>query len=702
MRDRFRLLAAAWCSCSPLISLAELPYPETITVKDALSVPLLSGPVASADGQQIAWAEEIEGRRNLWVATAPAKGAHVTAFNDDDGMRISEISFLHGINGVVFRRGGNINNRGETYNPLSRPDPVENEWWFVDLETRQARRIGEGNRTAPVLGPDDRLYYGRGGEVWVQAIPDGKPKRLFTVRGTITSLVPSPDGDKLAFVSDRRRYRRGSYSFVGIFDRDDRSITYVFPSIEADQEPTWSPDGSKIAFLRIPVIPKSYRFSDLRDVVPWSIVVGDPETGEGRVIWTADRGLGSSFQPVEGRSLIWLGDDLIFPWEKTDWNLLYKIPAEGGAATLLTPGDHEVLFVDADTNTPSVVYASNLHDIERWHLWQVDLADGTPRQLTSGLGVERQFAVMKQGKVAYLAEFPTAAPRIETISPAGEEVAVLTPERDTRVTEQFIESEIVQFKAPDGERIYGHLYRPKGTLSPGEHPVLVYAHGGCHNRIDPVYRAHFIEGAFQYVLSRGYIVFSVNFRSGTGRGLSFREPPAYGGRGSEEIQDFVGAAEYLARLPEVDPKAISIAGHSCGGHIVTNVLARHSDLYAAGISYAGVGDWRVEMEMDSEEVLPFRISRRMELEDLAFESSGVAHLESWTSPILFIHGDDDLQAAMWPTIEMTLELRRRDVPAETLIFPGEGHFYFVHDNERRLVERVWQFLEKYGQAISDP
>ena len=192
---------------------------------------------------------------------------------------------------------------------------------------------------------------------------------------------------------------------------------------------------------------------------------------------------------------------------------------------------------------------------------------------------------------------------------------------------------------------------------------------------------------------------TVNFRSGTGRGLSFREPPNYGGRGAEEIQDFVGTATYLKNIPEVNPNAIAIAGWSCGGHIVTNVLARHSALYAAGVSYAGVGDWRVEMEMDSGERMPFRVSRRMVLEDLAYESSGIAHIEDWTSPILFISGDDDRSAAMWPTIEMTLELKKRNVPVDTLILPGEAHSFLLNETRRQMLHRVYAFLEKYLEGI---
>ncbi len=202
---------------------------------------------------------------------------------------------------------------------------------------------------------------------------------------------------------------------------------------------------------------------------------------------------------------------MVFPWEKSGWKLLYSIPARGGEPTLLTPGEHEVSSVALDAQRKTIIYSSNLDDVERWHLWKVDVDGGEPKQVTSGAGVEQAPSFLANGDVAYLEERADAASRIQLLVKDGEVRTLSSSAEGAAVFEQFKMPEIVSFSAPDGLRIYGHLYRPTGVLSVESHPAFVYAHGGCHAKSDPVFRSHIREGLFQYLVSRGYFVFAVNF-----------------------------------------------------------------------------------------------------------------------------------------------------------------------------------------------
>src|SRR5450432_1703218 len=97
--------------------------------------------------------------------------------------------------------------------------------------------------------------------------------------------------------------------------------------------------------------------------------------------------------------------------------------------------------------------------------------------------------------------------------------------------------------------------------------------------------------AVRYLASQGYVVLSINYRSGIGYGLNFREAIDYGPSGASEYHDVEGAGLYLKGRPDVDAAHIGLWGGSYGGYLTALGLARGSDLFAAGVDFHGVHDW---------------------------------------------------------------------------------------------------------------
>src|SRR5262249_59228799 len=95
----------------------------------------------------------------------------------------------------------------------------------------------------------------------------------------------------------------------------------------------------------------------------------------------------------------------------------------------------------------------------------------------------------------------------------------------------------------------------------------------------------------QYLTSRGYVVLSVNYRSGIGYGTEFREALDYGAVGASEYRDVEGAGLYLRGRSDVLPGSIALWGGSYGGYLTALRLARASNLFAAGVGFHGVHDW---------------------------------------------------------------------------------------------------------------
>jgi dipeptidyl aminopeptidase/acylaminoacyl peptidase len=193
----------------------------------------------------------------------------------------------------------------------------------------------------------------------------------------------------------------------------------------------------------------------------------------------------------------------------------------------------------------------------------------------------------------------------------------------------------------------------------------------------------------QYLASRGYEVLSVNYRSGIGYGRAFREAQHRGARGASEYQDVVAGAKYLRALPKVDDKRIGLWGGSYGGYLTALGLARNSDMFAAGVDFHGVHDW-------SSPVAGLRVALgQSELMKLARESSPIASVDKWKSPVLLIHGDDDRNVAFAQTVMLVRRLRDQNVEFEELIFPDEIHDFLRHADWLRAYHASADFFDKH-------
>lgn len=663
------------------------------TLEQVLSAAFPTELTAAPAGARVAWVLDAKGLRNIWVADGPAwRGHAVTSYKYDDGQEISALKWAPGGDQIVYVRGTGPNGKGEIPNPTHDPEGAHEGVWVVAASGGEPRQLGEGS--APAVAPKGGgVAWVKQGKVWGTTLDSaGKAAELFWARGNATSLEWSPDGSKLAFVS-----RRGDHSFVGVFDRAARTVSYLDPSVDRDEEPVWSADGTKIAFVRVPARKAAFLFGAEREGEPWSIRVAEVATGTGRLLWRAERGRGSVFHEVAAdQQLQWVGGRIVFPWERDGWTHLYSIPEEGGAAALLTPGEFEVEHVSVTPDRRELLFASNQGDIERRHLWRVKPAGGVPVAVTTGKGVEwAPVMTAEGGAVAYLCS--DAQRPAHAMVRAGGETRELAPEAipPDFPSALLVEPREVTFPAADGLEIHGQLFVPAGAKAGDNRPAAIFLHGGSRRQMLPAFHyMYYYHNAYamnQYLASLGYVVLAINYRSGIGYGMEFREALNYGATGASEFQDVLGAGLYLRLRPEVDGKRIGLWGGSYGGYLTAMGLSRASDLFAAGVDMHGVHDWNVVIR----NFVPTYDPSQREEAKLAFESSPMASVKNWRSPVLLIHGDDDRNVPFSETVTMAEALRRQGVEFEQLIFPDEIHDFLRHETWLRAYHATATFLDRH-------
>ena len=673
----------------------------TFTLEQVLSAPFPSELTAAGGGGAVAWVFEERGARNVWVAEPPDyRGRRLTAYTEDDGQEISDPVFTPGGKSLVFVRGADANRRGEFPNPLSRPDGVEQSVFLVSLAGGAPRKLADCH--SPAVSPKgDRVACISRYQVWAVPLQGSQPSaQLIKSRGESGGLRWAPDGSKLAFVS-----RRGDHSFVGVYDPAARTLVYLDPGVDRDSDPAWSPDGKRLAFIRIPSTREPQSFRPHREAEPWSIRVADAATGRAREVFRAEKGRGSVYRGVVAdNQLFWAdGDRIVFPWEKDGWTHLYSVPAAGGSPLLLTPGPFEVEYASLAPDRGRVLFNSNQDDTNRRHLWSVSPGGGKPAALTSGEGIEWAPVATDDGRaVAFLRSDSKRPPRpaIRPANGADRDLAPAAVPSDFPGSALLVPEPVV-FSAADGMKIHGQLFLPAGGRSGGRRAAVIFFHGGSRRQMllgwhyNYYYRNSYAFN--QYLASRGYVVLSVNYRSGIGYGMEFREALDYGAVGASEFKDVIAAGLYLKGRADVDPARIGLWGGSYGGYLTALGLARNSDLFAVGVDFHGVHDWNDVITNFEPSYDP---AKSQDAARLAFQSSPMASVKTWRSPVLLIHGDDDRNVPFGQSVDLVQALRKNGVELEELVFPDEIHDFLVHAHWLAAYHASADFLDRHLAGAS--
>jgi dipeptidyl aminopeptidase/acylaminoacyl peptidase len=426
-------------------------------------------------------------------------------------------------------------------------------------------------------------------------------------------------------------------------------------------------------------------------------MIADVATGKAQLVWhnqPNDR----TFANIN--SILWGGDRLVFTATPPgdEWDRYYSVSISNPQSqpTLLTTTDGLINDGVADRTFTTVgfsrdgntfYYCTNAKDIEKRHIWAVPTSGGTPRQLSTDDGVEVSPTPLASGRSLAVLYFNAKQPASIGLVPAdGGATKVVFPTAEMMKsfpTAAHVVPEIVITHAADGLEIHNQLFVPK-DLKPGERrPAIVFVHGGPQRQMLPAYHYmqfyHWAYAYNQYLQSQGYIVLSINYRSGIGYGNSFRRAPNTEGRGNSEYQDVVAGAKYLQSRADVDPQRVGIWGLSYGGLLTSQALARNSDIFVAGVDMAGVHLY----------------GSSLDTANLAFQSSAAAHVDTWKSPVYLVQGDDDRNVDFSQMIGLVDLLRARNVYYELTVFPDDTHESLIHSRWLEVWNHSTDFLHRF-------
>ena len=260
----------------------------------------------------------------------------------------------------------------------------------------------------------------------------------------------------------------------------------------------------------------------------------------------------------------------------------------------------------------------------------------------------------------------------------------------------LVEPETVTWSGADGEPVHGRCYRPKGvggrSDGAGGPPMLVWIHGGPTGQWPVTFNAR-----IAYFVARGWVVLVPDHRGSTGFGRAYTQ--AMRGRwGDLDVTDVAAGVRHAAAQGWCDPQRVACMGGSAGGFTVLNLLARHPEMWAAGVDLFGVADL---FDLDETthrfeaHYLHSLVGALPEAADAYRDRSPVHAAGGIVAPLLILQGSEDPVVPPAQSQAIADRLRAAGRTVEHHLYPGEGHGWNRPEVVVDELERIESFLRRH-------
>jgi len=436
----------------------------------------------------------------------------------------------------------------------------------------------------------------------------------------------------------------------------------------------WAPDGATLYVQR-----------ENRAQTKLDLLAVDPATGAAKIVLSETAktwiNLNNDFRALRDGSLIWGS-------ERTGFSHLYRW--NKGKLMPITSGAWAVTrLIGVDEAHGFVYFLANRDDVIGQQLYRVALAGGTPERLSeTGWWSD---AVMDKGATRALVtrSSPSQPPQVYLADASSKRLAWIEENRldAAHPYAPYLATHVAPvfgtLKAADGSILHTKLLRPAGR---GPFPVFVQVYNGpgAGRQVTEQWSPR-DSLLHQYLVAKGWIVFSVDGRGSPGRGKAF-EDGIYHAMGTVEVADQLAALAWLKAQPFVDPRRIAVYGWSYGGTMALKLLEAAPGAYAAGISGAPVTRWELYDTHYTERYLgnpaidpaPYKAADAL---------GGAAKIRD---PLLMLHGMADDNVVFDNGTAMYAALQAAEIPFELMVYPGQTHAF---TSAAQL--HVWKTIESF-------
>lgn len=277
----------------------------------------------------------------------------------------------------------------------------------------------------------------------------------------------------------------------------------------------------------------------------------------------------------------------------------------------------------------------------------------------------------------------------------GEEVKLTNYHEELTHTFAAAVVEDFWFNSFDGTKIQGWLMSPKHKPAGEKTPLILQIHGGPH----AMYTGTF-NHEFQVLVSKGYSVMFINPRGSFGYGQDFAK--ACRGEFSEgDYQDIMSGLDYvLSSYSFVDTQRLGVSGGSYGG-LMTNWIVSQTNRFNVAISQRSITNWISFYGMSD---IGISYTDAMlggnpwDNINMLWEKSPLAHVKNISTPLLILHGEEDLRCPVEQSDQLFTALKKWERTTKLIRYPKSNHTFMKNGKPSyriHFLEEVTAWIEAY-------
>jgi len=612
-------------------------------------------------------------------------------------------------------------------------DPVKDKHnshlWMSSWDGKQSIQLtySDQSESSPRWSPDGKslaFLTSRGEndppqQVWLLDRQGGEAKPLTGFNGDVVDFTWSPDGKKLAlivadedprkpqgadkdktplpividryyFKEDETGYMSAQRQHLYVFDVGTRKTEALTPGRFNESQPSWSPDGTRIAFY-------SNRGEDPDRNNETGLYTIEPRTGATPKLLTKFQGdagdsswMNAPAWRPDGREIAFVtaGEPKLIYYSTHN---LAVVSSDGGELRLLSKSlDRNVLDPQWSADGRSIYFL--LEDDLTQVLSRIAVANGKVARLLDGQRESTAYDLGAKGRVALLdsnVNLPDAVFAVE-----GKQLRQLSRQNDELLASvKLASTEAISFPSKDGTRISGFVVKPPAYVAGQRYPTLLWIHGGPVSQY-----ANAFTMPWQIFAAHGYVVVAANPRGSSGRGEAFSSA-IYKDWGGKDAEDVLAAVDYVVQQGIADPNRLGVGGWSYGGILTNAVIAKDTRFKSAssgaGISnvLAGYGTDMYVREYEAELGVPWK-----DLDTYLHNSYAFLHADRIKTPTLFLCGEQDFNVPLLNSEQMYQALRSLGVPTQLIIYPGQNHGL---KKPSYLIDRMQRYLDWHGKYLNN-